>query len=618
MRRNPPTDDTRGLWGLTQGQRLRYSGAVLAIALANAGMLGAPVVAGHALDVIKERDLAFALEPLAWLALGFGSEHRIGAYLVVSAMVAVLAVAVGAGFLYLRGRWAAVASESLARRVRDALFLRLHNLPAAFFDDADTGDLVQRCSSDVETVRLFLSSQVVEIGRAVLLLAVMAPLLFWRDVWLAAVGVCLMPFLALGAFLFFSRVRRRFQLADEAEGALSAVLQENLTGIRVVRAFARQEHEIERFGARNRAYRDKLWGVNRLEAAYWGLSDLFCLSQIGVVLIVGSVFLAQGRITVGELFVFVSLVSQVIWPVRRLGEVLTDSGKAMVALGRINHILRAEEESRQPLPPIARATGAIAFEEVRAGYRPDRAALMDFSVRIPAGQTVGIVGPPGSGKSTLVRLLLRLYPIHSGRILVDGMDVREVDRHWLREQLGVVMQDPFLYSRSIADNLRVARPDAPDEDIAAAAREAGIADALREFPSGFETPVGERGMTLSGGQKQRLALARALLKNPPILVLDDSLSAVDTGTERRILRALARRRGQHTTLVIAHRLSSVRHADRILVLERGRLVQDGVHEELAAAPGPYRRLCEIQGLFERSMRADLASARATPRAGGEA
>ena len=598
MQPNTRRSKSHGLWRLTRGQRLRYGAAVLAIALANGCMLGAPVIAGHALDVVTRRDLAFGIASLAWLVGGFDEANRFLAYLAVSAVAAVLLTAVGALFLYLRGRWAAVASESLARRVRDALYLRLHNLPAAFFDNADTGDLVQRCSSDVETVRMFLSSQVVEIGRAVLLLAVMAPILFARDVYLASVGVCLMPFLALGAFLFFSRVRRRFQAADEAEGAMTAVLQENLTGIRVVRAFARQEHEKERFGARNLAYRDKLYGVNRLEAAYWGLSDLFCLSQIGLVLVVGSVFLARGGITVGELFVFVSLVSQVIWPVRRLGEVLTDSGKAVVSLGRIKHILEAEEESREPTPSIARATGAIAFEDVRAGYKPDRAAVVDFSAHIPAGQTVGIVGPPGCGKSTLVRLLMRLYPIHQGRILVDGLDVREVDRRWLRDQLGVVMQDPFLYSRTIADNLRMARPDAPDEEMVSAAREADIAEAIGEFPSGYQTRVGERGVTLSGGQRQRLALARALLKNPPILVLDDSLSAVDTVTERRILDALARRRGRHTTLVIAHRLSSVRHADRILVMERGRLVQDGVHEELAAAPGPYRRLCEIQGLVD--------------------
>ena len=291
---------------------------------------------------------------------------------------------------------------------------------------------------------------------------------------------------------------------------------------------------------------------------------------------------------------------------RQLGEVLTDSGKAVVSLGRINHILESRPESREPVPETPRASGAITFEDVRAGYKPDRAAVVDFSARIPAGQTVGIVGPPGSGKSTLVRLLMRLYPIHRGRILVDDLDVCEVDRRWLRGQLGVVMQEPFLYSRSVAENLRVARPDATDDELAAVAREAAIDDTIDGFPERYETQVGERGVTLSGGQRQRLALARALLKDPPVLVLDDSLSAVDTGTETRILDALARRRGRHTTLVIAHRLSSVRQADRILVMERGRLVQDGVHEDLAAAPGPYRRLCEIQGLLEETMEQDLA------------
>ena len=599
MHSDTQRSDWGGLWGLTRGQRARYGGAVAAIALANVCMLGAPVVAGHALDVIKEGHLAPALSSLAWVTLRIADSGQVAAYLAVSAAAAVLVTAAGGLLMYVRGRWAALASEGLARRVRDSLYERLHELPAAFFDHADTGDLVQRCSSDVETVRLFLSSQVVEIGRAVLLVAVMAPVLFLTHPALAALGVSLMPVLVAGAVVFFSRVRRRFQIADEAEGAMTAVLQENLTGIRVVRAFARQQHEMARFGAKSRAWRDNVLQVTRLEAVYWGLSDFLCLSQIGVVLIAGGLFLAAGKISVGELFVFVSLVSQVIWPVRRLGEVLTDSGKAIVALGRVNHILQAAPESRAPPPPVRRATGAIVFDAVRAGYKPDRAAVVDFSVRIPAGQTVGIVGPPGCGKSTLVRLLLRLYPIHGGRILVDGMDVRELDRRWLRDQIGVVMQEPFLYARSIADNLRVGRPDAADDELSAAAREAAIDDAIAELPAGYETRVGERGVTLSGGQRQRLALARALLKNPPILVLDDSLSAVDSGTEQRILEALARRRGRHTTLVIAHRISSVRDADRILVLDRGRLLQDGVHDDLAAMPGPYRRLCEVQGLFQR-------------------
>lgn len=234
--------------------------------------------------------------------------------------------------------------------------------------------------------------------------------------------------------------------------------------------------------------------------------------------------------------------------------------------------------------------------------------VVDFSVHIPPGQTVGIVGAPGSGKSTLIRLLMRLYPVTDGRILIDGTDIRDVDGGWLRHQIGVVMQDPFLYSRSIAANLRVARPDADEAHLVEAAREAAIHDAIAEFPAGYEAPVGERGITLSGGQRQRLALARALLKDPPVLVLDDSLSAVDTNTERRILNALAQRRGRHTTIVIAHRLSSVKDADRILVLKDGKLVQDGSHTVLATAPGPYRRLCEIQGALDESIRADLGRA----------
>ena len=605
------TAERHTLWRVAGGQRLRYVSAILAIGISNGCMLLAPLVGGYALDVVTQRDLEAGDDALAYASAQLSAQFQgdpIIIYLVLCALAGLALVAVGGLFMYLRGRWAALASEAIARRMREALYRRLHHLPASFFDAADTGDLVQRCSSDVETMRMFLSNQVIEIGRCVLMLAATAPILFWRDADLAALAMCLMPFLAIGAFMFFARIRQKFQLADEAEGAMTSVLQENLAGIRVVRAFARQEHEIERFGTKNEAYRDNLYRVNTLEAIYWGINQFLSIVQIGIVLIAGAQMLAGGAISVGDLFVFVTLVNMVVWPVRRLGEVLTDSGKAIVALGRIDHILGAEEESREPAPSQERTGGEIVFESVRAGYKPDRAAVANFSTRIPAGQTVGIVGPPGSGKTTLIRLLLRLYPFHSGRILVDGLDIRGVDRHWLREQIGVVLQDPFLYSRSIAGNLRVAKPDAPDDQIREAAREAAIHEAIADFPDGYGTQVGERGVTLSGGQRQRLALARALLKEPAILVLDDSLSAVDTGTERRILDALERRRGRQTTIVIAHRLSSVRNADRILVLERGRLVQDGTHEELAATPGPYRRLCDIQGLLDESIDQDIQAA----------
>ena len=602
------------LWLITAGQRLRYISAIVATGVASAFMLVVPLVGGHVLDVVDRQNLAEGAEVLVrtahGLAASFGWDLYL-AYLVISAVAAIALTVCGAVCQFLQGRWSAIASEALARRLRETMYERLQRVPAMFFDEADTGDLVQRCSSDVETVRVFRSSHVVQIGRSILLLSVMTPILFGRDGRLAGLSLVLMPFIVLGAYYFFAKVRAQFKIADESEGALSARLQENLTGIRVVRALARQDYEISHFGAKSIALRDSRERLNRLSGVYWAIIGFLCTAQICIVLIAGGMFLAEGTLTVGELFAFMMQVTMVIWPVRHLGQVLNGSGKAMVSLGRINHVVKADEESREPAPGTARARGELVVEGVSVEYEAARPVLRDLSVHIPAGETVGIVGPPGAGKSTLIRLLVRLYEPQQGRVLLDGLDIRDVDRHWLRRQFGMVMQNPFLYSRTVAENLRIARADVDENAMRAAAREAAVHDAIVGFPAGYRSRVGERGVTLSGGQRQRLALARALLVEPPILVLDDALSAVDAGTEQEIMAALERRRGRHTTIIIAHRLSSVRDADRILVLEQGRLIQEGNHATLAAAPGPYRRLCEIQGALDEAIERDLRDMRDT-------
>ena len=593
------------LWVITQGQRTRYSLALVAMGLASVFAIAAPLVGMYALDVVVYRDFSLGTNVLVSLTRELSGSDSFAWYLWLSAAAGVVLTLLAGVFSFLKSRWAAIASEALAQRLRDELFGHLHRLPADFFDAADSGDLVQRCTSDVETIRVFLQAHVVEIGRAVLLLFAMLPVLFWRDYRLAWLSICLMPLLGVGAFVFFRRIKTLFEITDASEGVLTAVLKENLTGIRVVRAFARHDFERDRFGERNRAFRDNYYRLNKVMAIYWCASDFIATCQIGIVLIAGGVFLVEGSLTVGELFVFISQVSMVIWPIRHLGRVLTDSGKAIVALGRVDHILKSPEESVEPTPATGRGRGAITVRNLDFSYPNGQDILRNMSLSVAPGETVALVGPPGCGKTTFIRVLLRFYPYQRGQIEIDDLELNETDREWIRTQIGVVLQDPFLYAQTIDSNLRVGRPAAPYEDLLQAAQDASLHESISNFPNGYDTMVGERGVTLSGGQRQRVALARALLKDPPILVLDDSLSAVDTDTEHRILTALEQRRGRRTTLIVAHRLTTVRNADRILVMDDGCIVQQGSHQQLAEEQGPYRRLCEIQGALDESIRNDL-------------
>ena len=562
-----------------QQQRL-FLYAALAMLIGNACLFVPPLLGKLAIDI------------LAQPSAGEDSTRLLWQYGVFSVLITVIAGC----FMFARGRFTAMASERVALQLRSDLYVALHNNKATFFDTEKTGDLVQRCSSDVETVRVFLADNLVDITRSVILLACATPVLFWINASLAWASLFLLPLLIVGSGLFFKRAKRLFLAVDEAEGRMSSCLQENLTGIRVVRAFNRQHYEIEQFAQRNADFRDCNYRLMVSMSYFWSLSDLISFVQLGVVLVAGAAMVQAGTLSIGELFVFMTYISIVIWPVRRLGRVLVESGKAMVAVKRINHILSQQGELKGVCPHEHRATGAISMRNVSVWHLSESGtpALSDISLDIKAGETVALVGAPGSGKSTLMTTLLKLYAYQTGSITLDGHELSTLDRHWLRKQFAVVFQEPFLYSRSLMDNLRVGNADASENDVIDACRAAALHDSIMEFDSRYDVMLGERGVTLSGGQRQRLAIARALLRGAPFLLLDDALSAVDSKTEKIILDALSARRGKQTTLIAAHRLSTIQKADRIVLLEHGKVVQQGTHDELVKKPGPYQRLCDIQ------------------------
>lgn len=490
----------------------------------------------------------------------------------------------------------AMAGENFAKNMRDELFTHVQKMPMKWHDKHQTGDIIQRCTSDVEVIRNFVVTQLLEVFRTVFLVAVSFSMMVSMNLKLSLVVLLFVPVVAAYSGIFYRLIARRFTDADEAEGELSTVVQENATGVRVVRAFGREKFEMERFQEKNDRFANLWIRLGTLSGLYWGMGDLITGLQVVAVIVLGAMEAVQGRITVGEFIAFASYNTALVWPIRGLGRILSDMSKAGVSFERVDYIIRGEEEPYGEEKKEEVKDFELCFSHVNFAYEEEHPVLSDINFVLPKGKTLGILGGTGSGKSTLIQLLNRLYELKEGEgnITLGGKKIQEIPLEWLRRHVGIVLQEPFLYSRTIKENIAAARPDASLEEIRRAAKIACVDETIMNFPDGYDTLVGERGVTLSGGQRQRVAIARMLLQNAPIMIFDDSLSAVDSQTDAKIRKALLENCRDATVILISHRITTLMSADEILVLHQGRIQERGTHEELICGNGIYKQVYEIQ------------------------
>ncbi len=501
-------------------------------------------------------------------------------------------------FMFLCRYNTAKAGENFAQNIRNALFSHVQKLPMSWHDKNQTGDIIQRCTSDVEVIRNFVVTQFLEVFRTIFLVAVSFVMMMSMNQKLSLMILLFVPIIVAYSAVFYRLIARRFTDADEAEGMLSTVVQENATGVRVVRAFGREKFEMDRFREKNDGYA-KLWiKLGTLSGLYWGVGDLITGLQVISVIVFGAIEAVNGTITVGEFVAFASYNTTLVWPVRGLGRILSDMSKAGVSFERVDYVIGAMEEAyaQTAQKETTEKKYDISFEKVSFAYEEGQQVLNEVSVDIPQGTTLGILGGTGSGKSTIAQLLTRFYELgdECGVIRIGGRDIKEIPLEELRDMIGIVLQEPFLYSRTIKENIMAANPNASMDEVREAAKIACVDETIMNFADGYDTIVGERGITLSGGQRQRVAIARMLLSKSPIMIFDDSLSAVDSQTDSLIRKALKMRMKDATVIIVSHRITTLMSAEKIMVLHQGKIEEMGAHTQLIEENGIYRRIYDIQ------------------------
>jgi len=524
-------------------------------------------------------------------------------------------------FSFISGKMTAETSQGVALRLRDYLFDHIQHLDFAFHDKAKTGDLIQRVTSDIGTIERFFSEQAIGIGRILVLFVVNFIVLLIIHVQLALLSVAVVPIIAVLSVFFFRRVSKAWDKFQEQEGKLSNVLQENLSAVRVVKAFARQPYEINKFEIENKERFRLGVGFTILHSFYWPFTDFLTGMQMMVSFLAGGFLVLNGQVTIGDFVLFsgsmtlgqyityIAVLGWIINPMRNLGRLIVQVSTGLVSYDRVAEILTVDWEplGRDETAPAKDLKGLISFKNVGFEYEKDKPVLQDISFEVQPGQTVALLGSTGSGKTSLMALLPRFYSYTSGSITIDGFELKDMSRTFLRQQIGIVEQEPFLFSRTIRENITYGvNHEVSDEEVIAAAKAAAVHEVIMSFPDAYKTVVGERGVTLSGGQKQRVVLARTLLKNPNILIMDDATSSVDTETESQIRTALDTLMKNRTTFIIAHRIQTVMIADLILVMDKGRIVQRGTHESLMREGGIYRRTYEMQAEIETELEKELA------------